>query len=63
MLLDIGCGSGISGEVLSEHGHYWVGLDISPHMLLVGKERETEGDMMLSDIGQGFKFRPGTFDG
>ena len=38
-------------------------MDISPHMLLVAKERETEGDMMLSDMGQGFKFRPGTFDG
>jgi len=63
MLLDIGCGSGISGEVLSEGGHYWVGLDISPHMLLVAKERETEGDMLLSDVGQGFKFRPGSFDG
>jgi 18S rRNA (guanine1575-N7)-methyltransferase len=35
LILDLGCGSGISGEVLSEHGHCWVGLDISPHMLLV----------------------------
>ena len=32
-LLDIGCGSGLSGEVLSENGHTWVGLDISPSML------------------------------
>ncbi|CAD7954531.1 unnamed protein product [Amoebophrya sp. A25] len=61
-ILDIGCGSGISGEVLSEHGHYWVGLDISQHMLLVALERESEGDLMLSDMGQGFKFRPGSFD-
>ena len=28
-----GCGSGLSGETLSEAGHYWVGLDISPAML------------------------------
>jgi len=61
-VLDIGCGSGISGEVLSDHGHYWVGLDISPSMLLVALERDCEGDLMLSDIGQGFKFRPGVFD-
>lgn len=61
-VLDIGCGSGISGEVLSEHGHYWVGLDISQHMLLVALERESEGDLMLSDMGQGFKFRAGVFD-
>lgn len=32
-LLDIGCGSGLSGSVLEDQGHYWVGLDISKHML------------------------------
>ena len=32
-ILDIGCGSGLSGEVLQENGHYWVGIDISPSML------------------------------
>jgi 18S rRNA (guanine1575-N7)-methyltransferase len=33
LILDIGCGSGLSGEVLEEDGHFWVGLDISPSML------------------------------
>lgn len=32
-ILDIGCGSGLSGEVLSEAGHTWVGVDISSAML------------------------------
>ena len=32
-LLDIGCGSGLSGEILDEVGHYWVGVDIAPSML------------------------------
>lgn len=35
LLLDIGCGSGISGEVVSENGHYWVGFDISRSMLSI----------------------------
>ncbi|WAR03149.1 BUD23-like protein [Mya arenaria] len=32
-VLDVGCGSGLSGECLTEQGHFWVGVDISPHML------------------------------
>ena len=82
-LLDIGAGSGLSGEILTEEGHEWVGMDISggmlgqsshdplSHLLLmvsvpcteVALEREVEGDLFLADIGQGFAFRPGAFDG
>ncbi|WRT66282.1 uncharacterized protein IL334_003235 [Kwoniella shivajii] len=62
-VLDIGCGSGLSGELLDEEGHVWVGVDIAPSMLEVALEREVEGDLFLHDIGQGFGFRPGTFDG
>lgn len=32
-ILDMGCGSGLSGECLDEQGHYWVGIDISKSML------------------------------
>lgn len=63
LLLDIGCGSGISGNVLGEYGHMWVGLDISKAMLDVASEREVEGDCIHSDMGHGFGFRPGSFDG
>jgi len=45
MILDIGCGSGLSGEVLSEEGHFWVGLDISKDMLNVAVERGSAGDL------------------
>jgi 18S rRNA (guanine1575-N7)-methyltransferase len=61
-ILDIGCGSGLSGEVLEEDGHVWVGMDISESMLEVAKERQVEGDLFLQDIGQGMGYRPGTFD-
>lgn len=27
------CGSGLSGEALTDAGHYWVGVDISKSML------------------------------
>lgn len=63
LLLDIGCGSGLSGEAITEAGHAWIGYDISPHMLSIVHERESEGDVLLADAGQGLRFRPGIFDG
>lgn len=63
LLLDIGCGSGLSGSVLEEYGHMWIGLDISSSMLDVALERETEGDLILADMGEGVPFRAGCFDG
>ncbi|XP_077692538.1 18S rRNA (guanine-N(7))-methyltransferase isoform X3 [Eretmochelys imbricata] len=62
-LLDVGCGSGLSGDYISEEGHHWVGMDISSAMLDVAVEREVEGDLILADMGQGIPFRPGMFDG
>ena len=56
LLLDVGCGSGLSGDVLSEAGHSWVGLDISPAMLDVAVSRGVPGDALLCDMGQGFLF-------
>ena len=65
MLIDIGCGSGLSGEILSDADppHAWIGIDISSSMLAVAKlERDVQGDLFLGDMGQGLPFRPGTFD-
>jgi len=63
-ILDIGCGSGLSGQSLEEAGHFWVGCDISKSMLEVASEREcTNGDLICHDMGIGLPFRPGSFDG
>ena len=68
LVLDVGCGSGLSGEILSSLSpsdggpHIWVGMDISASMLDVALQRDVEGDLLLSDIGQGVPFRAGTFD-
>ncbi|XP_055346618.1 probable 18S rRNA (guanine-N(7))-methyltransferase [Paramacrobiotus metropolitanus] len=62
-LLDLGCGSGLSGETITNAGHFWVGMDISSSMLDVAREREVDGDLILSDLGEGLPFRPGSFDG
>lgn len=38
LILDLGCGSGISGSVISASGHNWIGMDISESMLRVAQE-------------------------
>ncbi|XP_019197762.1 PREDICTED: probable 18S rRNA (guanine-N(7))-methyltransferase [Ipomoea nil] len=63
LLLDIGCGSGLSGETITEAGHQWIGWDISESMLDIAVEREVEGDLILGDMGQGLGLRPGVVDG
>lgn len=68
LILDIGCGSGLSGEIISSveladgGPHIWIGMDISASMLDIALQRDTEGDLLLADIGQGVPFRPGSFD-
>ena len=52
LLLDIGCGSGLSGSVIEEDEHVWIGIDISSAMLGVALEREVEGDLILGDMAK-----------
>ncbi|XP_037942876.1 probable 18S rRNA (guanine-N(7))-methyltransferase, partial [Teleopsis dalmanni] len=63
LILDIGCGSGLSGSVLEDNDHVWIGVDIAASMLKVAVDREVSGDLLLTDMGQGMPFKPGTFDG
>jgi len=63
LILDIGCGSGLSSSVVEESGHFWIGMDISIHMLNVARDRDLTGTVILSDMGEGVPFRPSTFDG
>lgn len=39
LVLDIGCGSGLSGAALEAAGHEWIGCDISRDMLQIASER------------------------
>merc|ERR1712183_557431 len=62
-LLDIGCGSTISGETVTKAGHILTGYDISQAMLDIALERETGIDLCKGDIGNGLPFRMNSFDG
>lgn len=54
LVLDIGCGSGLSGEVITEMGHYWIGVDISEAML--SKFAWHDGILILLCITPSFEF-------
>lgn len=62
LVLDIGCGSCLSGEVIEAAGHAWFGLDISAAMLEIAQSRDYEGSLVLGDMGDGLPFRAGVFD-
>jgi 18S rRNA (guanine1575-N7)-methyltransferase len=65
-ILDVGCGSGLSGQALEEAGHVWCGCDISPSMLEVARDEADEdstGDLVRHDMGLGLPFTQATFDG
>ncbi|XP_044947792.1 18S rRNA (guanine-N(7))-methyltransferase RID2-like [Hordeum vulgare subsp. vulgare] len=52
MLLDIGCGFGLSSETLTGHGRHRFPLQFCFRLIDVALERETEGDLLLADMGE-----------
>lgn len=63
LILDLGCGSGISGDILTAYNHLWIGCDISQTMLEAGKDSgDVDKDCLRVDLAQGLCFRQGVFD-
>lgn len=61
-ILDIGCGSGLSGKVLTENHLEWMGIDLSFPMLRVAQETTFACGLMVHDIGNPFPFKDDMFD-
>lgn len=62
LLMDIGCGSGLSSAALQ--GCEWVGVDISPAMLTLAQQQPgCTGRLALADMSQGLPLRPACLDG
>jgi 18S rRNA (guanine1575-N7)-methyltransferase len=63
LVLDIGCGSGLSGGVLTQRGAAWVGVDVAGDMLrLAAGGADCAGRLALGDVGQGLPSRGEIFD-
>jgi ubiquinone/menaquinone biosynthesis C-methylase UbiE len=60
--LDFGCGTGRSTRFLQELCFQVSGVDISPEMIRLARERDPEGDYRLMERGNLSAFEAGTFD-
>ena len=60
LLLDVGCGSGLSGDRLTELGYGWIGMDISKSMLQVAQDRNIEGASSSMTWATAALFGPGS---
>lgn len=60
-LLDVGCGSGLACAIAAGRGAQVTGLDASPGLLAIARERVPEGDFRLGDMVS-LPFPGDTFD-
>jgi SAM-dependent methyltransferase len=60
--LDFGCGSGRSTRLLKGLGFEVVGVDISPEMLAIARERDPQGEYLLLTEGELGSLLPGPRD-
>lgn len=62
-LLDVGCGTGLSGPVIKALGYGAVeGMDFSDRMLAFAKQRGSYAKLTRATLGEALPWRDGTFD-
>ena len=61
-ILDIGCGAGRDSMVFTQSGFEYTGIDASPEMLAIAKERAPSGNYHKMDFYH-LEFPDNTFDG
>ena len=52
LVVDLGCGSGISAQVLVEAGYRVLGIDISPAMIDIAKNRVPQAEFQVNSLFQ-----------
>jgi predicted TPR repeat methyltransferase len=61
-ILDIGCGTGLSGVGLKERAACLVGIDLSPEMIDVARERDIYDQLEIAEITEWLDQTEGQFD-
>jgi len=62
-ILDIGCGTGLSGRALATAGYaHLAGNDVNEQMLVLARQAGVYGTVSVTDVENPFPFEPGTYD-
>ena len=61
-ILDIGCGTGLSGAGLKERAACLAGIDLSPEMIEVARERDIYDQLEIAEITEWLEQTEGQFD-
>lgn len=61
-IADLGCGTGLCGELFSAYGNHLAGVDLSPEMIRAADERKIYHELLVSDIATFLKARHSSFD-
>jgi predicted TPR repeat methyltransferase len=61
-ILDIGCGTGLAGVGLKERAARLVGIDLSPEMIELAREREIYDQLEIAEITEWLDQTEGQFD-
>ena len=62
LVLDVGCGGGLSSDVVQRAGHFCLACDVNPQMIAQGVGAAGVG-MFAADMRDGVAARAGVFDG
>jgi len=61
-ILDIGCGTGLCGNLFKPYAKKLVGIDLSPNMLAVAKQKNTYDELIVDDFTSYLKGQKNNFD-
>ena len=61
-ILDAGCGTGLCAPLLRPLARRLVGVDLSPNMVEKARERGGYDELVVGDLSQAMRERPGSFD-
>jgi predicted TPR repeat methyltransferase len=61
-VMDLGCGTGLSGQAFHDIADYLAGIDISPKMLEQARGKEIYDELYLGDLCEQLQQFPGVYD-